>query len=121
MQIPQYTGNDISKKQKKSKQFSCEICVNKMFTTKHSLKRHYKSFHESNPVVNPTEPEVMTEPKPDEEPLEHISKGLKRKIEPDEESDKQTKRIRLQTGVKRKHVMDRSDSVPKKKFHWTSF
>ena len=122
MQIPQYTGNDISKKQKKSKQFSCEICVNKMFTTKHSLKRHYKSFHESKHIVNPPEPELKTQQKPDEEQLEYISKGLKRKMEPDDLSDQQQqKRIRLQTGVKRKSVMDRSDFAPNKKFHWTTF
>ena len=54
--------------------------------------------------------------------MEYISKGLKRKMEPDDLSDQQQqKRIRLQTGVKRKSVMDRSDFAPNKKFHWTKF
>ena len=31
---------------KKMKKFACEICVDKKFTTKQSLKRHHKTFHE---------------------------------------------------------------------------
>ena len=31
---------------KKMKRFACEICVNKKFTTKKSLKRHHKTFHD---------------------------------------------------------------------------
>ena len=33
---------------KKMKKFACEICVDKKFTTKQSLKRHHKTFHEKN-------------------------------------------------------------------------
>ena len=33
-------------KEMKPKKFECTICVNKRFTTRHSLKRHNKTFHE---------------------------------------------------------------------------
>ena len=36
--------------QLKTKKFACEICVNKKFTTKQSLKRHHKTFHEKKTV-----------------------------------------------------------------------
>ena len=35
----------------KIKRFACEICVNKKFTTKQSLKRHNKTFHEKKQFI----------------------------------------------------------------------
>ena len=45
---------------KKMKKFACEICVNKKFTTKQSLKRHHKTFHDKKHSIKETEvyPEV---------------------------------------------------------------
>ena len=75
---------------KKIKKFACEICVDKKFTTKQSLKRHHKTFHEKKHFIKETEtyPEVRypntslpaTERKASliEEPE---SKNLKRKFE----------------------------------------
>ena len=48
----------------KMKKFACEICVNKKFTTKQSLKRHNKTFHHKKHTIKETEvyPEVIYEP-----------------------------------------------------------
>ena len=72
------------------KKFACEICVDKKFTTKQSLKRHNKTFHDKKHSIKETEvhPEVRypntslpaTERKASfiQEPE---SKNLKRKFE----------------------------------------
>lgn len=39
---------------KKIKKFACEICVDKKFTTKQSLKRHHKTFHEKKHFIKET-------------------------------------------------------------------
>ena len=46
----QPNGDWLIKKtrEKKVKNFSCEICVNKKFTTKRSLERHNNTFHVKN-------------------------------------------------------------------------
>ena len=45
---------------KKMKKFACEICVDKKFTAKQSLKRHHKTFHDKKHSIKETEvhPEV---------------------------------------------------------------
>ena len=45
--VKKSNGDWLIKKtpEKKVKNFSCEICVNKKFTTKRSLERHNKNFH----------------------------------------------------------------------------
>ena len=37
---------------KRPKKYACEVCVNKMFTTKSSLKRHHKTFHVLRQPIN---------------------------------------------------------------------
>ena len=46
---------------KKMKKFACEICVNKKFTTKRSLKRHSETFHGEKHSIKETQvtPEVI--------------------------------------------------------------
>ena len=78
-----------------NKKFACEICVDKKFTTKQSLKRHNKTFHRkkhsiketqvNTEVIHPNTSLLETEGKASfvEEPK---SKNLKRKFQhnPDE-------------------------------------
>ena len=47
--------------EKKVKKFACEICVDKKFTTKQSLKRHNKTFHGKKHSIKETQvnPEVI--------------------------------------------------------------
>ena len=37
---------------KRPKKYACEVCVNKMYTTKSSLKRHHKTFHVLRQPIN---------------------------------------------------------------------
>ena len=43
---PVMSSKSADSKQMKPKKFACNVCINKKFTTKHSLKRHHKTFHE---------------------------------------------------------------------------
>ena len=43
---PIMSPKSADSKQMKPKKFACNVCINKKFTTKHSLKRHHKTFHE---------------------------------------------------------------------------
>ena len=127
---------------KKTKKFACEICVDKKFTTKQSLKRHHKTFHEKKHSIKETEiyPEVKypnTSLPAIEKKASFIkepeSKNLKRKFEdnPDEfEGDEPVLKlpkytefpeIEEQRGVKRKGPKRATDSMPRKRFHWESF
>ena len=51
------TRRDITPEMK-AKKFACEICVNKKFTTKQSLKRHHKTFHEKKQSIKEIYPEI---------------------------------------------------------------
>ena len=68
----------------KTKKFGCEICVNKKFTTKQSLKRHHKTFHEKKQSIkeavrsSPIEEETTSIKEPH-------SNTLKRKFQDDSE------------------------------------
>ena len=65
-----------STKQKKPKKFSCEHCIKK-FTTKYSMNRHKKLFHEDEPLVEDTVVNPSTNMKEPEEKIP-FSKGPSR-------------------------------------------
>ena len=80
--------------EKKVKNFSCEICVNKKFTTKRSLERHNNTFHVKKHSIKEAQviPEVIYHPnitspetvKAEPETVkaeERKSKNLKRKFQ----------------------------------------
>ena len=71
---PVMSSKSADSKQMKPKKFACNVCINKKFTTKHSLKRHHKTFHEvheenkqglkrdETPTSNASEPEINPSP-----------------------------------------------------------
>ena len=152
--IPSIAGISSNTKVMKPKKYACSICVSKFFTTKHSLKRHHKSFHEEKQVISqnntsdivnnsPTDVKVALKRKSSEllsddsersnklsryiepETFEE-SRGLKRErteseSEPDPRPLKKFHSEPEQRGIKRKALMQKSDTEPRKKFHWTSF
>ena len=130
---------------KKVKNFSCEICVNKKFTTKRSLERHNNTFHVKKHSIKETQviPEVIYPNTTSPETVkaeERKSKNLKRKFQynpgefhlvrdnqlfsrdepvikrPNGVDSKVPKRAK----VKRKLNDDRND-FEGKKFHWESY
>lgn len=88
--VSKSNGGLITKK-KKVKNFSCQVCVNKKFTTKRSLERHNNNFHVKKHSIKDDEviPEVihpdntLTETATDND---RRTKNLKRKFkyDPDE-------------------------------------
>ena len=143
---PQYTNTTNKSTQNdkapelKTKKFACEICVNKKFTTKPSLKRHHKTFHEKKQSLKEEEihPEINSPPLPEKTTLidEPPSKPLKRKfhddsetLDKDEPAFKQAKYsespespdIQERKGIKRKPPVRGSDNMSRKRFHWESF
>ena len=134
---------DVVIHKKKDKKYSCPICVNKSFTTKHSMKRHHQSFHEEKQVLNgdaTREEEKIINIKQaqkrkfiDEdnnsvsyEPLNKTAKyiqpeGVKRKREIEIDDLEQRKKFVPDTGQKRKRPESITDLQPKKKFHWSSY
>ena len=48
--------NSPKTRKMKPKRFACSICVTKKFTTKSSLKRHHKLFHEGQVIKTKDEP-----------------------------------------------------------------
>ena len=72
--------------EKKVKNFSCEICVNKKFTTKRSLERHNNTFHVKKHSIKETQviPEVIYPNTTSPETVkaeERRSKNIKRKFQ----------------------------------------
>ena len=72
--------------EKKVKNFSCEICVNKKFTKKRSLERHNNTFHVKKHSIKETQviPEVIYPNTTSPETVkaeERKSKNLKRKFQ----------------------------------------
>ena len=131
---------------RKEKKFACDICINKMFTTKHSLKRHHKTFHMPKQFIKQSEePEEVissdlnspakkpilkrrfssNDNSPSEEPIQkQVKFDLKRKFSDDYNSvgeEPVQKSMKFSQGVKRKSPNNTNDYSPKKRFHWTSF
>ena len=133
------------KQQHKEKKYSCDVCVNKKFTTKSSLKRHNKTFHTPKQFIKQDidSKEVANSPVDlsakknilkrgfsnngdylDEEPSQkHVKFDLKRKFSDDSESRSEEpfqKTLKLSQGIKRKAI-NNIEYPPKKRFHWSSF
>ena len=131
--------------EKKVKNFSCEICVNKKFTTKRSLERHNNTFHVKKHSIKETQviPEVIYPNTTSPETVkaeERKSKNLKRKFQynpgefhlvrdnqpfsRDEPVIKRPKgvdsKVPKRTKVKRK-LNDDTNDFEGKKFHWESY
>ena len=123
-QIPSIPPGQTKKKEKK---FACDICVNKMFTTKQSLKRHNKTFHVSKHFIKENEaPSVVDQATLNtvEQPETTPSINLKRKFSDDNESlieEPVEKSIKYSQGIKRKAPKKASEFMPRKRFHWSSF
>ena len=134
------------KTKRKEKKYACEICINKMFTTTRSLKRHNETFHTAKQFIKQNEvPPEITDPthdsptkksavkrrfsdrydSPSEEPIQKkVRFDLKRKFpddydSPSEEPDQ--KSLKFSQGIKRKGPERATDYLPRKKFHWASF
>ena len=134
---PIMSSKSADSKQMKPKKFACNVCINKKFTTKHSLKRHHKTFHEvheenkqglkkdETPTSNASELEINPSPE-----KAYVSDSLeaknsfprKRKLDLDSEDfgEEATpeKVVRFSRGTKR--------GAPglegkKKKFRWENF
>ena len=110
----------LKNKKMKPKRFACSICITKQFTTKSSLKRHHKLFHEAGQAIKVKDDTLETEAKVDDElPL---SRGLKRKTSENFSEQRADKRFRGEPrGVKRKAPVRQIDVEPRKKFHWASY
>ena len=116
----------LPSKKRKEKKYPCEICINKKFTTKSSLKRHHKTFHEEKQFIKQSyEPGNIITPTINT-PDKQIN--LKRKFsndydslneEPIQKSLKISKQ-QEQRGIKRKGPKRSSDYLPRKKIHWSS-
>ena len=133
----QYLATNTEKPLRKEKKFACDRCINKKFTTKQSLKRHYKTFHTPKQfikqneepaeislpsVISPTIPSNI-EFKNSEEPMQ-LKPNLKRKFSDDDDTlneEPVQKSVRFTQGTKRKLPEKDIDNLPRKKFHWTSF
>jgi hypothetical protein len=134
---PIMSSKSADSKQMKPKKFACNVCINKKFTTKHSLKRHHKTFHEvheenkqglkkeERPTSNAAELEINPSPE-----KAYVSDSLeaknsfprKRKIDLDSEDfgEEATpeKVVKFSRGTKRGASGLESK---KKKFRWENF
>ena len=134
---PIMSSKSADSKQMKPKKFACNVCINKKFTTKHSLKRHHKTFHEvheenkqglkkdETPTSNASELEINPSPE-----KAYVSDSLeaknsfprKRKLDLDSEDfgEEATpeKVVRFSRGTKRGASGLESK---KKKFRWENF
>ena len=134
---PVMSSKSADSKQMKPKKFACNVCINKKFTTKHSLKRHHKTFHEvheenkqglkrdETPTSNASEPEINPSPE-----KAYVGDSLeaknsfprKRKLDLDSEDfgEEATpeKVVKFSRGTKRGAPELESK---KKKFRWENF
>ena len=134
---PIMSSKSADSKQMKPKKFACNVCINKKFTTKHSLKRHHKTFHEvheenkqglkkeERPTSNAAELEINPSPE-----KAYVSDSLeaknsfprKRKLDLDSEDfgEEATpeKVVKFSRGIKRGAPGLESK---KKKFRWENF
>jgi hypothetical protein len=134
---PIMSSKSADSKQMKPKKFACNVCINKKFTTKHSLKRHHKTFHEvheenkqglkkeERPTSNTAELEINPSPE-----KAYVSDSLeaknsfprKRKLDLDSEDfgEEATpeKVVKFSRGTKRGASGLESK---KKKFRWENF
>ena len=134
---PIMSSKSADSKQMKPKKFACNVCINKKFTTKHSLKRHHKTFHEvheenkqglkkeERPTSNAAELEINPSPE-----KAYVSDSLeaknsfprKRKLDLDSEDfgEEATpeKVVKFSRGTKRGASGLESK---KKKFRWENF
>lgn len=149
--IQSIEGISSNSKVMKPKIYACSICVSKNFTTKHSLKRHHKSFHQEKQfirqkdtldTVNNSTSDVkvaskrkLSDPFSDSERVNKLSRyiepetfeesrGLKRERTDNEPDPRPFKKFHSepdQRGIKRKAPIQKSDTESRKKFHWASF
>ena len=134
---PIMSSKSADSKQMKPKKFACNVCINKKFTTKHSLRRHHKTFHEvheenkqglkkdETPTSNAAELEINPSPE-----KAYVSDSLeaknsfprKRKLDLDSEDfgEEATpeKVVKFSRGTKRGALGLESK---KKKFRWENF
>ena len=133
----QVLATPTEKTKQKEKKYACERCINKKFTTKQSLKRHYKTFHTPKQFIKQNEdtaeistptiisPTIRSNIKvfDGEEPMQ-LKSNLKRRFSDDDDTlneEPVQKSVRFTQGTKRKPPERDSDNLPRKKFHWTSF
>ena len=119
--------SSVKTRKMKPKRFACSICITKKFTTKSSLKRHHRLFHEQKQFIKTEEQPLEAETLPSKErELDNdfaLSRGLKRKALENLEQTPE-KKFRSEApvrGVKRKALASSRDTEPQKKFHWSSF
>ena len=141
--VNQLSSIPSGKSIKKEKKYACEICVNKMFTTKQSLKRHSKNFHMPKQFIKqneePKESDEANHTSPakksilkrkfspeentaSEEPVQkQVKFDLKRKFSDDDDESVREEPVqksqKLSQGMKRKAP----DTLPNKRFRWSSF
>lgn len=106
----------------KPKKFECDGC-NKSFTTKYSLNRHHRNFHEHVPSMK-DDREVL----PPE--ISYTERRGQKRSNDDIEYEEAThfKRPRIEEvninqphGIKRKAPKRATDNEPRKRLHWESF
>ena len=131
---PIMSSKSADSKQMKPKKFACNVCINKKFTTKHSLKRHHKTFHEvheenkqglkkeERPTSNAAELEIYPSPDVNDSLEAKNSFPRKRKLDLDSEDfgEEATpeKVVRFSRGTKRGAS---GLEGKKKKFRWENF
>ena len=102
-------ATNTKKPLRKEKKFACERCINKKFTTKQSLKRHYKTFYTPKQFIK------QIEFKNSEEPMQ-LKSNLKRKFSDDYDTSNEEpvqKSVRFTQGTKRKLPGKDIDNLPK--------
>ena len=119
------------------KKFACEICANKRFTTKQSLKRHNKTFHQEKQPLKEEEiypdvkyPEIEKKASFEQDAqLKNLKRKFQEESEEEDEPAPKLKRytslpdieVQQQKGIKRKGPKRATDYMPRKKFHWESY
>lgn len=119
-------------KLKRPKKYSCELCVNKKFTTKSSLNRHHQTFHVLRQPINKVD-YVQTNPKEETSKANNLNSIIQIKRQREEEDDDITypdgkiKRygdldhgleyFPMKKGLKRKGPKRATDLEPRKKIH----
>ena len=115
-------GKKASTRQMKPKKFECDSC-NKSFTTKYSLNRHHRNFHEHVPTMRDDRELILPE-------VSYAERRGQKRSNDDIEYEEAThfKRPRIEEfvrnqphGIKRKAPKRATDNEPRKRLHWESF
>ena len=106
----------------KPKKFQCDGC-NKSFTTKYSLNRHHRNFHEHVPTMRDEREAILPE-------ISYAERRGQKRGNDDIDYEEAThfKRPRIEEfvrnqphGIKRKAPKRATDNEPRKRLHWESF